>query len=516
MKTLKFECHLLSDVIINQKAATEGANATLDFIPGNVFLGIVASHYGELGDKALEIFHSGRVRFGDAHPVSESLSNVRTLRVPAVMFYPKLKGLAGGCYISYNYHRENDYKSGVVPPQLKQCRNGFYAFGQKKGVLAMVKKSFSLKSAYDSNNRRACDNMMFGYEALDAGARFLFEVQVEDENLADTIYDMLQGVHYVGRSRTAQYGQVMISKCNYEDISSTQQLLTRSDGCQYATVYADSRLIFIDSECEPTFMPSAADLGIAHGKIDWELSQVRTFSYAPWNGKRSTRDAERCGIEKGSVFVVRIDESQIFTSQYVGTFQNEGFGKVIYNPEFLSSDGNNGKACFRLLMTEEQRSIEKNPINLGGTPLLDFLKRKKNETDEDKRIYEAVNKFVDENSKIFTDEQFASQWGTIRSIAMKERTYERIVYMLFDKTKIVNRTLNNMECMEPDAYLTHGVAEARWKKKGRREALRRFIENMHTSQELSQFGDITAKALVNLASEMSKQSNNANNGTDGN
>ncbi len=512
MKTLKFECRLLSDVIINQKSATEGENATLDFIPGNVFLGIVASHYGELGNKALEIFHSGRVRFGDAHPVSESLSNIRTLRVPAVMFYPKLKGLSGGCYISYYYHRENDYKNGVVPPQLKQCRNGFYAFGQGEGAPAVVKKSFSLKSAYDSNSRRACDNMMFGYEALDAGARFLFEVQVEDDSLVGIISDMLLGIHYVGKSRTAQYGKVKISKCNYEEISSSQQLFTQSDGCQYATVYADSRLIFIDAECEPTFMPSAADLGIAHGKIDWSLSQVRTFSYAPWNGKRSTRDAERCGIEKGSVFVVRIDEPQIFTSQYVGAFLNEGFGKVIYNPEFLSSDGNNGKACFRLLMMDEQQSIEKKSINLDGTPLLDFLKRKKKETDEDKRIYEAVNKFVDENSKIFADEQFASQWGTIRSIAMKERTYERIVFMLFDKTKIVNRTLNNQESVEPNAYLTHGVAVDRWTKKGRREALRRFIEDMHASQEVSRFGDITAKALVNLASEMSKQLNNGDDG----
>ena len=163
-------------------------------------------------------------------------------------------------------------------------------------------------------------------------------------------------------------------------------------------------------------------------------------------------------------------------------------------------------------MMDEQQSIEKKSINLDGTPLLDFLKRKKKETDEDKRIYEAVNKFVDENSKIFADEQFASQWGTIRSIAMKERTYERIVFMLFDKTKIVNRTLNNQESVEPNAYLTHGVAVDRWTKKGRREALRRFIEDMHASQEVSRFGDITAKALVNLASEMSKQLNNGDDG----
>ena len=36
MTTLKFKCHLDSNVVLNQSAATEGSNSTLDFIPGNV------------------------------------------------------------------------------------------------------------------------------------------------------------------------------------------------------------------------------------------------------------------------------------------------------------------------------------------------------------------------------------------------------------------------------------------------------------------------------------------------
>ncbi len=496
MKTIKFECRLLSDVIINQNAATEGANATLDFIPGNAFLGIVASRYTEFGDKAIEVFHSGKVRFGDAHPVSEKHNGVRSLRVPAAMFYPKLKGTAEGCFINHFYHREADRKNGGFPQQLKQCRNGFYAFCHNKGSLAVTEKSFAIKSAYDRTNRRSRDNMMFGYESLDAGARFLFEVQADDESLADAVSRLLTGVHYVGRSRTAQYGQVVIKPYEYEDSPSTQQLFTLNDNKQYATVYADGRLIFIDADGEPTFTPTAQDLGIAHGEIIWKLSQVRTFSYAPWNGKRSTRDAERCGIEKGSVFVVRIDEQQTFDSQYVGAFRNEGFGKVIYNPDFLSSDGENGRARFRLQKADDEatKPVDK-ADDLGGTPLLDFLKRKRNEMCVDKCIYDAVNKFVVGNTKMFAGESFASQWGTIRSIAMQERTYKEIMWALFEKKD---------ESGEDDAYLTHGVAKDRWKENGRLEILRRFIEDIHSKER--QFGDITAKALVNLAAEMAKKS----------
>ena len=80
MKVLKFKCELLSDVILNQKFATEGPNQTLDFIPGNNFLGIVAGALYGKKDTTWTIFHSGKVRFGDAHPAN---GENRTIRIPA-------------------------------------------------------------------------------------------------------------------------------------------------------------------------------------------------------------------------------------------------------------------------------------------------------------------------------------------------------------------------------------------------------------------------------------------------
>lgn len=103
MKTLKFKCKLLSDVILNQKAASEGANNTLDFIPGSNFLGIVAAKYADFGDAAMEVFHSGKVRFGDAHPVCKGHDVMRTLRVPASMYYPKPEKASEVCYIHHEY-----------------------------------------------------------------------------------------------------------------------------------------------------------------------------------------------------------------------------------------------------------------------------------------------------------------------------------------------------------------------------------------------------------------------------
>ena len=43
MEKMKFKCTLLSDVILSQNSSTEGNQYSLDFIPGNNFLGIASA-----------------------------------------------------------------------------------------------------------------------------------------------------------------------------------------------------------------------------------------------------------------------------------------------------------------------------------------------------------------------------------------------------------------------------------------------------------------------------------------
>lgn len=496
MKTLKFKCTLKSDVILNQKAASEGANNTLDFIPGSNFLGIVAAKYGEFGDDAVEVFHSGKVRFGDAHPVCKGHENMRTLRVPASMYYPKPQKASDVCYIHHKYRRENDHEGdGGKPQQLKQCRQGFYAFDNGIGHKAETAKNYALKSAYDREARRSKDSQMFGYEALDNGTEFYFSVEVDTDELAGKIRGDLVGRHNIGRSRTAQYGLVLIEdkcndrECNFAEVQSRPQ---KANGD--VTVYADGRLIFFDENGEPTFRPTAKDLGLDGGEIDWERSQVRTFQYAPWNGKRKTRDADRCGIEKGSVFVVTGCNTRDLKSQYVGVYRNEGFGRVIYNPEFLDTaeSAKNGQAKFKLKEGEgKPQQFETDESNeIGGTPLLDYIKNVRTKSKIDKYIYEIVNDFVKANRKSFEGERLASQWGAIRTIAMQYKSGNVIKDKLFVQAK------DKKDC----GYLVHGVAKELWNKRNRRDTLSSFMDGVIESK----YGDITAKALINLASEMAK------------
>lgn len=495
MKTLQFKCTLLTDVILNVKAATEDNQSSLDFIPGNCFLGIVAAHYDDFGDKALEVFHSGKVKFGDAHP---AFGKVRSLRVPASMYYPKLVGKST-LYIHHIYNREKDDQGeGGLPQQLKQCREGFYAFTDNDtlGHEVKVGKTFALKSAYDRVQRHSKDAQMFGYESIDKGAIFYFEVEVDDDSLADVISEYLIGEKHIGRSRTAQYGYVNIEP---EDFKTAEGQL-KSDG-GLITVYADSRLIILDGNGTPTFRPTPAQLGISdeNAIIEWDKSQIRTFQYAPWNGTRQTRDTDRCGIEKGSVFVVKTATDAKAGSAWVGNYRNEGFGHVIYNPYFLKADGSeNGLAVYKLKDQEDIPAGKVSTIN--NSVLYQFLERKKSEAEALSYIYEKVNNFVESNKSKFNGDSFASQWGTIRSIAMQYPNISDLNNELFEKKKTVFTGKDNARREVDDAYLTHGVAAKKWKRAGRLDILKDFIKYFETYKN----GKYTQLAVINLAAEMAK------------
>jgi hypothetical protein len=499
MKKLTFKCTLLTDVVLNMNASTEGNQQTLDFIPGNNFLGIAASSIYPDGkitaDAKLIMFHTGDVRFGDAHP---AIDNKRTLKIPASMYYPKTKKVAEECYIHQGYDKEKDTEK----QQLKQCRNGFYYFDDTHKTVeeAKVNKTFAIKSAYDAAERRSRDAQMYGYQSLDNGQSFIFDVEftTKSEVYIDRIKNSLIGEKRIGRSRTAQYGLVRIELLNdaIKDYS-TDKSHDCVGGYKIYAVYADSRLIFIDKNTGmPTFCPNAADLGFESGEIDWEYSQIRTFQYAPWNFKRQARDTDRCGIEKGSVFVIKKASKSPSVSRYVGEYINEGFGRVIYNPDFLNFEADhNGLSLYKFISAEkekveeekdekgkaaaEKQMIENEVCNLQRCDdlLLQYLAGEKQAEYYESLVYSQVNDFANKYQTKFSGERFASQWGTIRSIASQNKGKDAI-------SKAVTE------------YISHGVAEIQWNNKQRCNVLSDFIKNTEDSY--------TQMAVINLAAEMEK------------
>jgi hypothetical protein len=478
MSVLKFKCTLLSDVILNQNASSEGANQTLDFIPGSNFLGIAASSlYVDTNAQNWEIFHSGNVRFGDAHP---SLTNgaFRGVKLPASYFYPKLSKPYEELYVHHKI--QNPESETIRSKQLKQCREGYGDFSSNSVEVIKTATNFAIKSAYDKVNRRSKDEQMYGYESLQKGLVLYFEVEVLNEALVTIIRDALVGKKRIGRSRTAQYGLVDIQEFDYSEVASQPAAGT------YIEVYADGRLIFLDENGLPTFQPTAEDLGVK-GTICKELSQIRTFQYSPWNYKRQCFDTDRCGIEKGSVFVIKADDCPS-QSQYVGAYNNEGFGKVIYNPSFLKAD-TDGHALIKLVNS----TTSDTPLTptVSDSPLLIYLLGKQKDEMIASQVYKDVNAWIARNHSLFSNGSFASQWGQIRSIASMWATKEELRRELFVKPITLKGKPFN------DAYLAHGMAAEKWNERGRLKRFKEFFDGLTD--------DNVQIAIINLASEMQKK-----------
>lgn len=518
MTILKFKCELLSDVILNQKAATEGPNQTLDFIPGSNFLGIVA---GQLYPKPIVtvdgkkeydkeeikiarlMFHSNAVRFGDAHPAHGSN---RSLRIPASLFYAKgEKEDEREFYVHHAITSDVSQNINERNIQLKQERSGFVDFiNIKKGNTAIRLKqqtNFAIKSAYDADKRRSKDSQMYGYQAMEKGCVFYFSVEIDESMLkgkANDITKALIGIKHIGRSRSAQYGLVEISQCDYNnEIFQKVESVADSDNSMIV-VYAESRLIFLDDYGQTTYQPSVKQLlgnDESGMEIDWSKTQIRIFKYAPYNYIRRCFDTDRCGIEKGSVIVLRrktdASKKTITLPQWVGSYQNEGFGKVIFNPPFLCADA---KAKLTYKIRSASLSETKNKVIDPQTPLTKYIRARKEREELVGEIYKKVNEWVSSYGKAFYGNTYASQWGTIRNIAMMSSTREELKNLLFRYNE-QNKT---------GGYLVHGVAKEKWenhvfdlkemeKEKKKLPPFMQFVE------------DNTPEHVVNLASMMQKE-----------
>ena len=477
MEILKFKVTLLSDVIISESPATQGRHRGLDFIPGNNFLGIAASRiYKEETPHTYLLFHSGHVRFGDANP---GYKNIRGHRTPACFFkakYPSNLPEGGDDQTRYVHHRIGNFTK-LLDAQLKQCRGGFMAF-EGKGVHEIApSRNYAVKSAYDSSKRRAKDEKLFGYESLVKGTVLYFSVELDDEAVEykGELSDALTGIRHIGRSRSAQFGLVRIEPFSYEDTCGS------ATGEGQVGVYADGRLFFFDKEGQPTLCPTAEQLGVKGGQIDWSKSQIRTFQYAPWNFRRQAFDNERCGVEKGSVLVVsgNVDAGEAT----VGAYQNEGFGKVIYNPSFLKA-GTNGKSELRFESGEKgaipSETVDDWTARYADNTLMAYLNRVKTHRAEEKCTYDLVDIFVRDYKGLFSAVT-PSQWGTIRGIAMSTANADNI--------------LDNIE-----KYLSRGVAKETWDERGRRGKLKKFLGD---NSSIVPIRDL----VINLASEMAKEKN---------
>ncbi len=422
MKKMIFEVQFISDVILQATSNSEGKVEDLDFIPGSVFLGIVANQAYDKVSDSFKVFHSGMVRFGDATPIC---NNQETFKMPFSFFHEKLDDSK-----LYNHHKIEDFS---VFKQLKQKRNGYITKDLEEFY---VDYNYSQKSAYDKKARRSKEGSMYGYNAIVAGTNWRFAVNY-DESLqsdADEIKKMLIGTKRIGKSKSAQYGEIEIT---YKDeIVDTRE----SPVTDETVVYAKSRLALFDHEGQPSYDVKYLLDGLAENQVVYDKCQLRISSFTPFNFKRERKDYERVVINAGSVIVLKdLTQEQITQLKNgVGAYLSEGFGEVLINPDFLQPyEFSFKKTADQETKTDQMKKIEQNFKD----STVQFLVNRHNQLLDDLSVAKEVQEFINKNQNLFT-QKMNSQWGTIRSLCSMQ-----------DNRSIKTRV---------NDYISNGVAKEKW------------------------------------------------------
>jgi len=446
MKTLKFKVKAKSNLIFIASSNTEGNIRYLDYIPGSVFLGIVAKHYDEF-ENPFKIFHSGNVRFSDANII---INKKPSFKIPLSIHTPKLKK---NVYFNYYFLKNDDFQKYK---QFKQIREGYF---NKDLIKKNVEFDYSLKSARDYEKGRSKQSAMFGYKSIVEGSEFLFEIKLNDtvtDKEINKIKKFLIGEKKVGKSKSAEYSLINIEEYEFDNSIKT----VKNEDKVY--LYAKSRVCLVDENGLPTYDIKYLHSALKKENIVYEESFLRYYEYSPYNQKRNSRDSMRCVIDKGSVFVLQNINEKILNdivTKGVGVFKNEGFGEIIANPFFLL----NKMVEFK----EYDKDCKENTSVEIKSYLGKVLQNKKIEMDNKNELIKKVNDYIKHNSIWFSNIS-SSQWGNIRILSKKYKENA------FDYIK---------------EYISSGIKQ--WRE-DQQEKLLSFIKT------------INYKGIIYLATEMAK------------
>jgi CRISPR-associated protein Csx10 len=377
-----FKITTIQPVVMTASNATQGGLQSLDYLTGSSLLGLAASKlYSKLSEEqSWHYFHNGSLCFSDAYPV---VGNLPTIPTPASWYFEKGKQWSQGGRISFSEltNHCSPLFSRNDSVQYKQCRDGFV---NGEGQVSSVKHTLITKTALDEN-QTAKDGQLFNYSAIDAEQTFVSSVYGE-EHAVELVTSAISGIHSVGRSRSSEFGKVMI-----EAIESPYVDAHPSVNNDTVVLFCQSDLEVIDQFGQPTFTPLLSDLveGVDEDiELSPNLSFIRTHRVNLFNRARGGFDSENLLITKGSILVFEgvtlTDELLHKLASAVGLNQQLGFGQVIVNPTWLIEDTYSG-LLFNSRKVKMPEVKGNQPI-AASTPLTRFvsstlLKKQTAETD---------------------------------------------------------------------------------------------------------------------------------------
>ena len=335
MGELYFKAELLDDVVLSQRTATAGDHKSLDYIPGSVFLGIASSKfYATLGkEDAWNLFHTSKIHFCNAYPVA---NGQRTFPMPLSFHSEKVPRQGKEhCVLNFVYAETKEAEI-----QYRQNRNGYVGFSDD-GVLPVLvpSKTSRMRTAIDAGTGTAAKSQLYGYESLNAGQFFIGKIEWEDsiKDIAAPIINLFGSdtVVHAGRSKTASYGRVRLSKTDCAGNTPDAEALS---GSSFSILAVSDLCLRNPVTGAPEQQLSPVFLGLENG---WQVDRARSFSRPSYlyqyNAHRKEIELQKTLISKGSVFTFTSEKGlsgeekeKVLSAirRGIGTAKGQGFGEI--------------------------------------------------------------------------------------------------------------------------------------------------------------------------------------------
>lgn len=336
---LHFEIVLLEDAVLRSPAGRRsGGGPGLDYVPGSALLGVAARRYREVAPElAWDLFHSGRVRYGDARPV-EAATGAPAVPAPLSLHVPK-----GPPADSL---RALDIRDFTRVPRVPGYRPVEALVGPGGTRIAAHTRQ-ALRTAVDFASERASEGQLFAYEAVAAGTRLRFTVEIDPEadrrELRDFLLRAFDGHAQVGRSRSAEHGQASFAHLPAADAPPWPAWpLAHTLAAGRLTLWCISDLELLDPGTgAPTMQPDPEHFGLP-GTLDAERTFIRPARWTPFNGHRARPDRERIALRAGSVITFTglpadfdLPAFRARAARGFGAHRAEGLGRVLVHPRLF-------------------------------------------------------------------------------------------------------------------------------------------------------------------------------------
>ncbi len=479
MGSSSFDVELIGDVVLSARGATLGGHSSLSYLPGRVLLGAAASRsYRELEEAGLafHVFHSGRVRFSPAYPVTSG--GEATVPVPLSLHREKLAMGGDGRVEVHNLALPVEW-----PEQPAQLRQGYVSDGAER---VDPPRDYRLKSSRrireEGRGKEEKDKphgALFGYESIRAGARFRFEVVV-DEGLGAQVEETLvraltEGPLFLGRSRSAEYGEVRITRTE-----APVGLTGGSAEGEEVSLLLVSDAALRDARGVITATPAPELFGLRDARLVAARSFVRARRWSPFNGQWGRHGVERQVLVAGSVLTfagLSVGDRRALEGLEqtgVGDHRAEGLGRVLVAPVLLARER------FALVDAGAGR-VAVAPVEVGSRPaphpLLAWAEKREAARRVDEDAFSASLEWKRRLSR-HAAEVGRAQWGHLRELAAQTRDGEALRARLFGK----------------GGELRKGVAARRWR--GAVRVLESLSEGHDQDATLARVVELTAWHLL--------------------